>query len=193
MSNKKELYFSLDIETDGQIPGEYSMLSLGLSALDTTGKEHGTFYINLKTLPGAGQNPSTMEWWKGFPEAWDAHRVDPQEPEVAMKQMNSWVREICGQTYAPVCVAMPAAFDFMFLYWYLIKFAGESSFGFSCIDMKTMAMTMKKAPYRESSKQHWPERWFSKLPHTHNALDDAREQGQTFINMFKELANGKKN
>jgi hypothetical protein len=31
-----------------------------------------------------------------------------------------------------------------------------------------------------------PKRWFDRLPHTHQALDDALEQGALFCNMLAE-------
>ena len=31
-----------------------------------------------------------------------------------------------------------------------------------------------------------PKRWFDEAPHTHNALDDAVEQGRLFCNMLQE-------
>ncbi len=74
----------------------------------------------------------------------------------------------------------------MFVYWYLLRFVGESPFSHSALDIKTYAMAMLKLPYRDSSKRNVPKRWFPQSPHTHVALDDAREQGLLFMNMLKE-------
>ena len=50
-----------------------------------------------------------------------------------------------------------------------------------------IASALKKR-YRESTKPNMPKRWFdADLPHTHNALDDAIEQGALFCNMLAEL------
>jgi hypothetical protein len=78
------------------------------------------------------------------------------------------------------------AFDFMFVHWYLIRFAGRSPFSHSGLDIKTFAMAMLRKPYRDSVKSRMPRRWFDKLPHTHVALDDAIEQGALFCNMLAE-------
>lgn len=86
----------------------------------------------------------------------------------------------------PVFVAYPAAFDFMFVYWYLIRFTGESPFSHSALDIKTYAMVLLHKPYRESTKKNMPVHWFDPLPHTHQALDDAMEQGALFCNMLAE-------
>jgi hypothetical protein len=72
------------------------------------------------------------------------------------------------------------------VYWYLIKFTGESPFSHSALDIKTYAMAVLKLPYRESTKRNMPRHWFDKLPHTHRALDDAIEQGALFCNILME-------
>jgi hypothetical protein len=87
---------------------------------------------------------------------------------------------------SPVFVGYPAAYDFLFVYWYLMRFVGESPFSHSALDIKTFAMALTGKPYRASTKRNMPKRWIPKSPHTHVALDDAIEQGQLFINMLKE-------
>jgi hypothetical protein len=84
--------------------------------------------------------------------------------------------------------AYPAGYDFMFMYWYMIRFAGRSPFSFSALDIKTYAMAMLKLPYRETVKGNMPRRWFSDAKHSHVALDDAIEQGNLFIAMLQENA-----
>jgi hypothetical protein len=68
----------------------------------------------------------------------------------------------------------------------LIRFTGESPFSFSALDIKSYAMAMMKSEFRETIKRTMPRHWFDKLPHTHQALDDALEQGALFCNMLKE-------
>ena len=100
-----------------------------------------------------------------------------------MPRYVAWLKSLPGM---PAFVAYPAGYDFLFVYWYLIRFAGESPFSFSALDIKTYAMAMLKKEYRESVKRNMPKRWFDDLPHTHRALDDALEQGAMFCNMLKE-------
>ncbi|HEX7115872.1 MAG TPA: 3'-5' exoribonuclease [Steroidobacter sp.] len=178
-----EIYISTDVETDGPIPGPHSMLSIG-SAAYTAGKVLvSTFSANLETLPAAQAHPKTAEWWATQPQAWAACRKDPESPEQAMRRYVAWIKSLEGK---PVFVAYPAAFDFMFVYWYLINFVGESPFGHSALDIKSFAMAVLKTSYRESTKRNMPKHWFDELPHTHVALDDAIEQGALFCNMLKE-------
>ncbi len=65
-------------------------------------------------------------------------------------------------------------------------FTGEGPFSHSALDIKTFAMAMLKTDYRDSTKRNMPRRWFDDLPHTHQALDDAIEQGALFCNMLME-------
>lgn len=178
-----EIYISTDIESDGPIPGPHSMLSLGSAAYSKDKKLIGTFSANLETLPGASGHPKTMDWWKTQPEAWEACRKNVEPPEVVMPRYAAWIRSISGK---PVFVGYPVAFDFLFVYWYLIRFAGESPFSHSALDIKTYAMAMLKMDYRESAPRNMPRHWFDDLPHTHVALDDAIAQGALFCNMLQE-------
>lgn len=178
-----EIYVSTDVEADGPIPGPHSMLSLASAAYRPDKTLVGTFSRNLMTLEGAKPHPKTEAWWKTQPEAWAACRKDTVAPQIAMKDYVAWLRGLPGK---PVFVGYPVAYDFMFVYWYLITFAGESPFSHSALDIKTFAMAVLGTEYRESTKQHMPRRWFDDLPHTHVALDDALGQGALFCNMLRE-------
>lgn len=179
----KEIYVSTDVEADGPIPGPHSMLSFGSAAFLPDGKLHSTFSANLETLEGASGHPSTMEWWAKNESAWDACRLNLRAPVEAMRFYVEWLKQLPGK---PVFVGYPAAYDFLFVYWYLIRFVGESPFSHSALDIKTFAMAMLDVGYRDATKRNMPKRWFPPSPHTHVALDDAIEQGQLFCNMLAE-------
>lgn len=177
-----ETYFSTDIETDGPIPGPHSMLSFASVAYSSTGHELGRFTRNLTLLPGAAPDSSTQEFWSRNPEAYQATRTDTMDPKWAVPEYVRWVKSYQD----PVFVGYPASFDFMFMYWYMIRFAGESPFSFSALDIKTAASVVLGLPYRQSTKRHMPKEWFrDATPHTHVALDDAAEQGTLFFSVMK--------
>jgi hypothetical protein len=177
-----EIYISTDVETDGRIPGPHSMLSLGSAAFTADKLLLGTFSVNLETLPGASADPDTQRWWDTQPEAWALCRVDPQPPGPALRRYLDWIEALPGK---PVFVGYPVVFDFMFVYWYLIRFCGRSPFSHSALDIKTYAMALLKKPYRKSGKLQMPPEWFDPLPHTHVALDDAIAQGALFCNLLR--------
>lgn len=189
MKKHTELYVSVDVETDGPIPGENSMLSLGAAAFLADGTMVGTFSENLNQLSCAREDADTKAWWASQPEAWAACRKNPGPVEQVMHSFADFVRGHCCrfEGLKPVFVGYPAGFDFLFVYWYLIKFTGRSPFSFSALDIKTMAMAMMKCDYRDATKRNMPKRWFSGRPHNHIAVDDAIEQGEMFCNMLKEL------
>jgi hypothetical protein len=178
-----EIYISTDVETDGPIPGPHSMLSLGSAAYTADKRLLGTFSANFETLVGAAAHPETAAWWATQPEAWAACRSNLEAPESVMKRYVTWIEALPGE---PVFVAYPAGFDFLFVYWYLIRFAGRSPFSHSALDMKTFAMATLRTDYRASTKRAMPKHWFDALPHSHVALDDAIEQGALFCNMLKD-------
>ncbi|MBB2944480.1 hypothetical protein FB565_004209 [Actinoplanes lutulentus] len=182
---RPEIYVSTDVETDGPIPGPHSMLSFGSAAFLADGTLVGTFAVNLVTLPDAEGYPDTMAWWETQPEAWAACRADQEDPQSAMVRYRDWLEGLPGK---PVFVGYPAAFDFMFVYWYLIRFAERSPFSHSALDIKSFAMAVLGTDYRATTKRSMPRRWFGSAPHTHVALDDAIEQGALFCAMLAERA-----
>lgn len=188
--SKKEIYISIDVETNGPIPGINSMLSLGAAAF-IEGEEFpvSTYSVNLQTLVDSKPDPATMDWWTSQPkEIWEACRKDPKSCKYAMAEFSNWVEAIAGLHNAkPVAVAYPSGFDFMFVYWYLIRFTDRSPFSFSCIDIKSVAFSLLGKDFRECNKRNWKKEWLSDHPHTHVAVDDAIEQGHSFMQMLKEI------
>lgn len=178
-----EIYVSTDVEADGPVPGLNSMLSFASAAYLPDKTLLRTFSANLETLGGASADLDTMAWWETQPLAWEACRKNPQPPVLVMPQYAAWLKQLPGQ---PVFVGYPAAFDFMFITYYLYRFAGESPFSYFALDIKTYAMAILKKDFNEVTKSVMPERWFDDLPYTHVALDDAISQGALFCNMLAE-------
>lgn len=60
-----EVYFSVDIETDGFMvgykPGDNSILSIGSVAFDSDGNMLDTFFIILDKFPGQISDPDTVK------------------------------------------------------------------------------------------------------------------------------------
>ena len=176
-----EIYVSTDIETDGPVPGLNSMLSFGSAAFLPDKTLVSTFSANLELLPGALPNPETAQWWQTQPLAWEACRKDPEPPEAVMPRYAVWLK---GLGLSPVFVGYPAAFDFMFITYYLHRFIGRSPFGFSALDIKSYAMAVMKSSFYGVNKSAMPPTWFDDLPYTHVALDDAISQGALFCNLL---------
>lgn len=187
-NDRPEIFVSTDIEADGPIPGPYSMLSFASAAYLADKTLVSTYAANLRTLQGASGHPDTMAWWNSFPEAWAACRKDPRAPEDVMPEYCAWLEQLPGRA---VFVGWPATWDFMWIYWYLVRFARARPFRENGIDIRSYAMGMRRSEFRVTSRTYLPKRWFDDLPHTHVALDDALEQGAMFCNMLAENKRGR--
>lgn len=186
---KKDMFFSVDTEYDGDVPSLNSMLSIGVVAMHHETQETiGTFYRVLKRLPGARPNASTMEWWDTELDAYKIARTDPVEPAEAMRDLDAWVRSLTPEDAAPVFVAYPLGADWIFTCFYLHMFVGSCVFGYAGVDMESVALGLLKATsYASMKKKNWPAEWQTVLPHTHKADDDALEQADIWRRMLRTL------
>ena len=147
--------------------------------------EAGEFTVNLTELPETVPHPVTMKWWEDFPEAYAASRTNQESPEDAMPRYAAWLNDLPAR---PVFVAHPVAWDFGWIYSYLLRFHGTCPFGHSGLDIKTLAMAALDIPYRNCMKSNFPSSWLDEEDrHTHVALDDAREQGVLFCRALNHL------
>lgn len=100
------------------------MLSFASAAFTADKTLLGTFTANLEILPDAQAHPNTEKFWKANPDAWHAARLNCLPPSKAMHNYADWLKKLPGK---PVFAGYPAAFDFMFIYWYLIRFTGRQT------------------------------------------------------------------
>jgi hypothetical protein len=185
-----DVYFSADVETDGPIPGPYSMLSFALVFAGTFDgvtfrrpeNYDQIFYTELKPISDEFQT-----------EALEINGLDRarlciagNDPASAMTQASSWIRTIAGAA-RPVLVAYPLSFDWAWLYWYFTRFAESGSpFGHSqCYDIKTALAVKGGIEIGEAGRSRVPASLRSTHPHTHNAKDDAVAQAEIFANVFE--------
>lgn len=177
MSSRNELYISVDVETSGPIPGEYSLLSLGACVVGNTNK---TFYAEIKPLNdnfierALEVNGLSMEELK----------TTGEKPAEAMGRFENWIKEAAGSN-RPVFVAFNATFDWMFSHWYFIKFLEHDPFGISGLDIKAYFMGKGKTLWGGTVKKKVRACYPTQFRHTHNALEDAKEQAEIFKQMLK--------
>ena len=106
-------------------------------------------------------------------------------PSEAMRKAMAWIEGVSNGGRAVMC-AYPASFDWLFFYWYQQRFAAaQEALGFSsCIDMKTMFAIKAGRPLSNAGRDDLPAELRSRRPHSHNALDDAKEQAEIFSKLF---------
>jgi DNA polymerase III epsilon subunit-like protein len=185
---RPDLYISADVETDGPVPGLYSLLSFGMYVVGAFDGERFrrpdkplTLYRELKPISDKFQQEALEV--NGLDR--DRLTAEGADPSAAMDEAAEWVRDV-AQQHRPVLVAYPVAFDWSFLYWYFERFAsGGSPFGHSsCLDIRTLYQAQAGTVFDLSGKRNMPTELLPDSPHTHNALDDAIEQGELFANLL---------
>lgn len=185
-----DVYFSADVETDGPIPGPFSILSF---ALVFAGLYDGRSFVRPNSYKCAlyrELKPISNEFQ---PEALRVNGLDRErliqegtKPETAMTEASLWVRELAGSG-RPVLVAYPLSFDWAFLYWYFTRFSSAGSpFNHSrCFDLKTAFAVKAHIPISDAGRSKLIPGLRPNSTHTHNALDDAVEQAEIFANIFE--------
>lgn len=186
-----DVYISADIEADGPIPGEFSMLAFGLTvaatfdgeAFESRNPSEQTFYRELRPI-AEGYEPAALKAARLDREGLKRGGADPGD---AMRDAAEWVAARTGETTPgrPVLVGYPVVFDWMFLHWYFVRFTRESPFGFSsALDMKTMYQQKARVTIDGAGRNDLPDHLRAARPHTHNALDDAIEQAEIFNRLW---------
>lgn len=159
---------SVDTETDGPIPGTYSLCSIGAVRIDAESE----FYVELQ--PISDQYEQEYYDINGLDRA--SLLKDGTPANEGMVRFAAWLDQQCGPNEHPLYVAKNAPFDWMFTHWYFHRFAGRDPFGHWGFDLKAWYTGLNGS----SDPVKVAPRFRSELPHTHNALDDAREQADMF-------------
>lgn len=178
MTHKNEVYISVDVETSGPIPGEFSLLSLGACVVGKTSK---TFYAELKPLNNNFIEKALEVSGLSIEEL----KTKGEKPAEAFVRFEKWITEVSDDN-RPVFVAFNATFDWSFTHWYFIKFLNRDPFGISGLDIKAYFMGIKKTVWGGTTKKQVRAQFPSKHAHTHNALDDAIEQAEIFGKMLMD-------
>lgn len=184
-----DVYFSADVETDGSIPGVFSMLSFALVyagsfdglSFERPSRYDESFYAELKPISEAYEEEALQV------NGLDRSRLvdEGQDPVTAMSEASRWVRQLAGDA-RPVLVAYPLSFDWTWLYWYFVRFSrsGSPFSHSSCYDLKTAFAVKGHLPIAQAGRKNLLDQLRTSRVHTHHALDDAKEQAEIFAAIF---------
>jgi len=134
-----KVFFVIDIETDGPIPGDYSMLELGAVALDETGKQIEQYRMNLAPISDKYEQ-QRLDLLKTTRRATEF--AEPADRMIT--QFIEWVKKVKGDKKA-VFVSDNNGFDWMFVCWYLHHFAGENPFGYKSLSLSSLYKGLNKS------------------------------------------------
>lgn len=163
-------YVMVDVEADGPIPGDYSMISFG--AIIVEPELNRTFYGQLKPISE-----------KHIPQALAVSGFSREEclafddPQTVMQQFRDWIEANCRKK--PIFISDNNGFDWQFINWYFHHFLGENPFGFSSTNLGSLYKGLKKDVF--VNFKH-----LRKTKHTHHPVDDARGNAEALLQM-KEM------
>jgi DNA polymerase III epsilon subunit-like protein len=172
-----EFYVSVDVETSGPIPGEYSLLSIGACLVHEPSK---SIYIELQ--PEKTNHDPEAVAVSGL--SLDRLTAEGLHPREAMLSLERWLNSICPPNQKPIFVGLNAPFDWSFINYYFHKFTGANPFGFSAIDIKAYFMGSFHTKWAQTKSSKMTAMLRPLSAPTHNAQDDAKFQAELFSLMM---------
>ena len=163
--------FVIDVESDGPIPGPYSMISFGVVILNE--QLDKTFQSRLK--------PISQNW---IPEALAVSGYSREEtlqfddPKSEMIRFNDWIAK--NATSRPLFFSDNNGFDWQFVNWYFHHFLGQNPFGHSSTNIGSLYKGLVGDMFQNFKH-------LRKTKHTHNPLDDAMGNAEALLYMKKEM------
>lgn len=158
-------YVMVDIESDGPIPGDYSMISFGAVIVEPTLDK--TFYGKLM--------PISEKW---IPKALEISGFTRDEvlefddPKQVMEGFEKWLQSNVKDR--PMFISDNNGFDWQFINWYFHHFIGNNPFGFSSTNLGSLY----KGVVKDTRKNF---KHLRKTKHTHNPVDDAVGNAEALI------------
>ena len=164
-------YIMVDIESDGPIPGDFSMICFGAVVV-----EEGlgcSFYgqlrpISERYIPEAlAVSGFTREQTMAFPE-----------PESVMRNFAEWLRSVSSDRL--LFISDNNGFDWQFINWYFHHFTGANPFGFSSTNLGSLYKGLVKDTFQ--TFKH-----LRRTKHTHPPVDDAKGNAEALLAMNAEM------
>jgi DNA polymerase III alpha subunit (gram-positive type) len=164
-------YIMVDIEADGPIPGDYSMVCFGAVVVEPGLSR--TFYGRLRPISE-----------KFIPEALAVsgftreQTMEFEDSTTVMTQFADWLREISPDRL--LFISDNNGFDWQFINWYFHHFTGKNPFGFSSTNLGSLYKGMVKDTFK--TFKH-----LRKTRHTHHPVDDAIGNAEALLTMKDEM------
>ena len=160
-------FIMVDIEADGPIPGDYSMISFGAVIVEPSLER--SFYGRLKPISDAWQ-PDALKV-SGFSRE---DTLQFEDPASVMTAFANWIHRHANGS--PVFISDNNGFDWQFMNWYFHHFMRRNPFGHSSVNLGSLYKGLVK-DMRQNFKH------LRRTPHTHHPVDDARGNAEALIHM----------
>ncbi len=158
-------YIMVDIESDGPIPGDYSMISFG--AVLVNEKLDKTFYGRLK--PISENFVSDALAVSGHTREETMQFNDPGE---VMASFADWLKFHSSEK--PIFISDNNGFDWMFICWYFHHYTGANPFGHSSQNLGSLFKGIVRDTFQ--TFKH-----LRKTKHSHNPVDDAKGNAEALL------------
>jgi DNA polymerase III epsilon subunit-like protein len=148
------VFFSVDVEASGPVPGLYNLVSIGAVPIRRLGGSwrpaDDRFYIELRPVCD-GFDPEAMAV-HGIPRA---HLEQAGAPaEEALRALSSFVARHRGAEETAVFAGHNAVFDWAFISWYYVRFGIDNPFGYKALEIKSLAMGRLGIGWLATSKEN---------------------------------------
>ncbi len=166
-------YIVVDVESDGPIPVEYSMVCFGAVIADKSLSK--TFY---------GQTKPISDKW--IPEALNISGFNREQhlkfddPYKVMSDFNDWITK--NSVGRPIFISDNLAYDWQWVNYYFHKYLGKNTFGFSGRRIGDLYCGMKMDT---GLNKEW-KRLFRKTKHSHRPDEDAKGNAEALLEMQKQ-------
>lgn len=165
--------FIIDVESDGPVPGLYSMVSFAAIKVDP----------ELKTTFKAFTKPISEKWDKEALSisniSRETHETYP-EPEIGIRNFVKWVK-LVNNGKRPIFMSDSLGYDWSFMNYYCHRYYGENPFGYGGRDMNDFCAGIDKNFY---GTDDWEKLIIT--PHTHDPIDDAKGVAEAFLTICKQ-------
>jgi hypothetical protein len=164
-------YVMVDVESDGPIPGDYSMVCFGAVVVEPGLSK--TFYGRLKPI-SEKHIPAALAV-SGFSRA---ETLEFDEPAEVMSRFAGWLDESCDKR--KIFISDNNGFDWSFVNWYLHHFTGANPFGHSSQNLGSLYKGLVADTFK--SFKH-----LRQTRHTHDPVDDAMGNAEALLAMKNDL------
>ncbi|MBK6611050.1 MAG: exonuclease [Sphingobacteriales bacterium] len=164
-------YIVVDIESDGPIPGDYSMICFGAVLVDEALNK--SFYGRIKPI-SENYIPEALAI-SGFSRE---ETLSFDHPVEVMQNFENWIKE--NSKGKPIFISDNNGFDWMFICWYFHHFLKRNPFGYSSRRLSDLYCGLVKDSFAQ-----W--RHLRTTKHTHNPVDDAKGVAEALLYMKNEM------
>jgi DNA polymerase III epsilon subunit-like protein len=161
----------VDVETDGPIPADFSMVCFGAVIVDDLLDK--SFYGRLRPI-SANWIPESLQI-SGFTREQTLQFDDPKE---VMRKFRDWLASNSHDKL--IFISDNNGFDWQFINYYFHHFLGENPFGYSSTNLGSLY----KGIVKDVSKNF---KHLRKTIHTHNPVDDVIGNAEALLYMKKEM------